>query len=360
MRVLITGGTGNVGRAAVEHLVARGHEVRVIGRRADVSIEGAEYRPCDVTDYEALLGHMEGIEGVVHLAAIPNPERDPGQEIFRVNCTGTFNVYQAAADNGIRRVVSASSINALGYTYGVKEIPIHYFPIDEDHPTFTTDPYSFSKQVMEETAAYFWRRNGISGVCLRLPWVRDPAAMRRHQEYWKRFPRMDYREAFDALMALPEQERRERVNAQLDRYAEWRERRAQYRTPEEREKLRREYRAHRHHRHRHGYRPTPEHTLVFSGRSDFWAIIDARDSAQAIEKGLTAEYEGSNPIFVNDSHNALGLPSEGLAQLMFPDVKERRRPIEGTGTLVSIDRARELLGFEPQYRATHPSMATSS
>ena len=47
------------------------------------------------------------------------------------------------------------------------------FPIDEDHPTYTTDPYSFSKQVIEDIGAYFWRREGISSVFLRFPAVYD-------------------------------------------------------------------------------------------------------------------------------------------------------------------------------------------
>ena len=46
---------------------------------------------------------------------------------------------------------------------------IEYFPIDEAHPDFTTDAYSFSKRILEETAAYFWRREAISGVQLRFP-----------------------------------------------------------------------------------------------------------------------------------------------------------------------------------------------
>ena len=55
---------------------------------------------------------------------------------------------------------------------------VEYFPIDEQHPTFTTDSYSFSKQVMEEIGAYFWRREGISSVLLRLPGVYEIRAER--------------------------------------------------------------------------------------------------------------------------------------------------------------------------------------
>jgi len=84
------------------------------------------------------------------------------------------------------------------------------------------------------------------------------------------------------------------------------------------------------------------------GYSNFWASIDARDSAQAIELGLTADYEGSHPLWVNDSHNSAGVPTQALAELFYPDVP-LKRDLVGTESLVSIDRARELLGFEPEY-----------
>ena len=115
------------------------------------------------------------IDGVVQLAALPNPTGGTAPDIFHINCTDTFNVYQAAAEEGIKRAVSASSINALGSNFGVKAFQLSYFPIDEKHPQQTTDAYSLSKQILEETAEYFSRRDGISGVCRRLPAVRDPA-----------------------------------------------------------------------------------------------------------------------------------------------------------------------------------------
>ena len=115
MRILVTGGTGNVGRAAVQRLVEHGHQVRVIGRRADLEIEGAEYQQCDITDFDGLRQQVAGMEGIVHLAAIAYPGGAPGQKVFRVNCTGTFNVYSAAADEGIAKISSASSIRQAGH-----------------------------------------------------------------------------------------------------------------------------------------------------------------------------------------------------------------------------------------------------
>jgi hypothetical protein len=85
------------------------------------------------------------------------------------------------------------------------------------------------------------------------------------------------------------------------------------------------------------------------GRSNFWASIDARDAAQALEKGLLADYQGSHPLYVNDSENAAGIDSETLVQLFFPETTERTHPLQGAETLVSIEKARALIGYEPEY-----------
>jgi hypothetical protein len=95
----------------------------------------------------------------------------------------------------------------------------------------------------------------------------------------------------------------------------------------------------------------PDLRLLLSGfgHSNFWASLDARDAAQAFEKGLTAGYQGSHPLYVNDSENAAGIDSELLAQTFFPDVTGRTHPLQGRETLVSIERARAVIGFEPEH-----------
>jgi nucleoside-diphosphate-sugar epimerase len=333
MKILVTGGTGNVGRTAVARLVRNGHTVRVIGRRADITIEGAEYHVCDTTDFDSLREQVRGMEGIVHLAAIAWPGGGPGQELFDINCRGTFNVYQAAADEGIARISCASSINALGYNYGIASFELHYFPIDEEHPTCTTDAYSFSKQVTEAIAGYFWRREGISSVNLRLPGVYE---VHPERVGWIVRRADSFRHAFEELMALPESERQERVRAAITRFDAGR--RGRY-VPMSREEMRARWRA---------LRDDPD-MLLLGGRTDFWASIHAEDAAQALEKGLLADYEGSHPLFVNDSHNSTGIASETLAQVFFPEVTARAHPLLGDESLVSIEKARALIGFEPEH-----------
>jgi hypothetical protein len=325
MKVLVTGGAGRVGVSVVERLVRAGYEVTVIGRRAGLTLPGARYAQCDVTDSAALLYAMRGMNAVVHLAAIPGPI-SRSEEIFRVNCQGTFTLYETAARAGIRRVVTASSINSFGYNFGTHTFPVRALPVDETQPGIATDAYSFSKQVTEQVADYAWRRDGISGVCLRLPFV-APAEF-SGKEHVVKHARL-CRASFEALMTPGLDRAREKTKSWVDGFNAWRANR-----PFEQD----------------GPFPSPKgmDPLMF-GRTDFWTRIDCRDSAQAVEKSLTAELTGSHVLFVNDSHNYTGVPSLALARLFFPESRLGKRELRGTSTLVSIRAARALIGFEPEH-----------
>ncbi len=326
MKLLVTGGSGRVGAATVARLVARGHAVTVVGRRGGLEVPEAAYRACDITDEGAIREAARGFEAIVHLAAIPGPGSGTAPEVFRVNASGTFNVYAAAESAGIARVVTASSINALGYNYGRRPFPIDRLPIDESHPRFTTDAYSFSKEVTEGIAAYFHRRAGISSVCLRMPWV-APASQTSEQRVRERW--RDCRAMFDRLAVMDESGRRAWV-AELA--ARWEELRAAgvLESPD-------------------GHRRT-ELMLrdpLFAGRSDFWAMLDERDAAQAVERSLLAGFEGSHAVYVNDDHNWTGIESRTLAALYHPDAACADVP--GTASLVSIEAVRSLIGFAPEF-----------
>jgi hypothetical protein len=64
-------------------------------------------------------------------------------------------------------------------------------------------------------------------------------------------------------------------------------------------------------------------------RNNMFTLIDARDAAQAVEKGLSAAYDGAHALFVNDKVNTTGCDSEVLLDLFYPDVKARKRPLAG-------------------------------
>jgi UDP-glucose 4-epimerase len=179
MKVMVTGGTGAVGKEVVRRLIGHHYQITVLCRTPQVAAgDGATYVVGDITDYPSLQRAVQGCEAVVHLAAIPNPSAGSSEKVFLSNVQGTFNVFKACEEEGIHRVVQASSINALGIFYGKVEAPIHYLPVDEDHPCVSSDAYSFAKHVIEDIGDYYWRRSGISSVALRLPYV---APVAHHQ-----------------------------------------------------------------------------------------------------------------------------------------------------------------------------------
>jgi nucleoside-diphosphate-sugar epimerase len=333
MKILVTGGAGNVGQGVVRYLLDHGHDVRVadLHIEAENRLQGAEYATCDITRFDEIRQQVRGMEGVVHLAAYPFPGAATGPEIFRVNCWGAYNLYEAAAQEGIRRVTSASSINALGYNFGIKSFPIEYFPIDEAHPTYTTDPYSFSKGTIEAIADYYWRREGISGTSLRMPLV---FAYNERLPWMKEMKGMldTYQRVMAELIAAPAEKQRAWLDNIFSRLAETRRTRATEKPWDD--------------------TPSPEYDpsqIAEFGYTDFWSIITVEDAAQAFEKSLLADYEGSHPLFVTQRENNAGIDAETLLKIFFPMVTARKRPIAGAATLVSYDRATVLIGYAPEH-----------
>lgn len=332
MRVLLTGGSGSVGKAVVDRLVSKGYSVLVIGRRVGMEFDGAEYRSCDINDYPRLREVIRGCELVVHLAAIPNPAVGTPEQLFDVICTGTFNVFQAAAEEGIRRIIQASSINATGQYFGVKPAPLHYLPLDEAHPVFGTDAYSFSKHVIEEIGEFFWHREGISSLAYRLPFV-APVSYRENMPA----SRERIQRVVGGLLEQSPEERLAWFERSWKAFNQFRAGKpyeipgmARQRMSEMPEDLR-------------------SGVSIMGSRVNFFTMLDERDSAQAIDKGLSADFEGAHTLFVNDSHNWTGVDSKTLVDLFYPDVKVIKKDLVGTETVISIDKARQMIGFEPEF-----------
>jgi nucleoside-diphosphate-sugar epimerase len=334
MRVLITGGAGHIGQATAQRLIQGDWDVRLIGLETGFEIAGAEYVTCDILNYDDLRKQMHGCDAVIHLAAIRAPTLAPGHKLFDVNVSGTFNVFEAAAAEGIRRVVQASSINALGAVWGTTDMHIKYLPVDEEHPTFTTDPYSFSKEMIESIGNYYWRRDGISSVAMRFPGV-YAEGFAQTADYQTR--RLALHKAVDEFAALDD-------NARLTRLAEMRQRTAEFRKQRPLE-------------YKDGVAKMPQRDNVDDylwyiynfDRFNLWALVDVRDAAQSLEKGVTADYDGSHALFINDQHNSMGYDSKALAHLFFPELSDTDIALAGSSSLVSIEKARSLIGFEPEY-----------
>lgn len=178
MNILVTGGTGVVGTHVIKELVARGHRVTNIGRtprRAFLASMGENdhwHLAVDLNDagqvYQALA--MSKAEAVLHMGAWSNAAMVPSSRTFAENTVGTYNLFQACADMGIKRVVWGSSAQVYGFA---RHAPA-YVPVDENHPFRPLNPYALSKIAGEEAAEYFNANDGMEILSFRIMAVRGP------------------------------------------------------------------------------------------------------------------------------------------------------------------------------------------
>ncbi len=171
LNVAVTGGSGRVGRHVVDRLM-QSFNVKVLDLRRPPQDVG--FAQADVLDLDALRRELAGMDAVVHLAAIDFDLQAAPETYIRVNVQGTWNVLQAAHENGVRRVILCSSVSASGLSEAHPSFPPEYIPIDESHPCCPIQAYSVSKQLMEDMAASFVRRGDIEVLCLRLMMVLVP------------------------------------------------------------------------------------------------------------------------------------------------------------------------------------------
>jgi nucleoside-diphosphate-sugar epimerase len=212
-RVLVTGADGSIGRAAVDGLQAAGYDVTGLSLRYDHSSTADRPLVGDARSAGDVTAALDGVDAVLHLAAIPHPSLGTPEEVFENNVAATFNVLAQAGQQGIERVVIASSINAFGVPMNVNDVEPAYYPLDEEVEADIADAYSLSKSVDEQSARMAWRRWGINVIALRFPLVKtreelvkfaaraedDPSVMAR--EGWAY---LDLRDGVRAIVAALE------------------------------------------------------------------------------------------------------------------------------------------------------------
>ena len=150
MHILLTGVSGRLGSHTLKYLLLRGHTITALDIAplpphvlASLSTLTPEQHgnytniTCDLTDYKAFEQIMRDRkpEAVIHLGAIPDPLTLDPRVVHNNNVTGTYNVLQTAAALGIRRIVQASSVNAMGLSYTADEHRrLMQMPVTETHP----------------------------------------------------------------------------------------------------------------------------------------------------------------------------------------------------------------------------------
>jgi nucleoside-diphosphate-sugar epimerase len=164
---LVTGGAGFIGSHLAEELVRRGQRVRVVdslvtGKRRNLDhIPAVEFLEGDLADRDVARRAVEGVEYVLHQAAIPSVPRSVKDPLTsnEANVTGALNILVAARDAGVKRLVYAGSSSVYGDTPTL--------PKREDMPPRPLSPYALQKLMAEQYCQMFTRLYGFETVTTR-------------------------------------------------------------------------------------------------------------------------------------------------------------------------------------------------
>jgi nucleoside-diphosphate-sugar epimerase len=276
-KVIVTGGSGKLGRAVLTDLVAHGYRVLNLDQVVPRDPIAPTVR-VDLRDFGEVMAALSGVDehrgpfdAVVHLAAIPAPGLFANARTFANNVPATYHVFEAARLLGIKNVVFASSETVLGLPF---DTPPPYAPVDEEYAPRPETAYSLGKLVDETIAQQFARWDpALKIAALRFSNVMDV-------EDYQVFPRFDA----DA------------------RKRKW----------------------------------------------NLWSYIDARDGAQAVRKALEATFTGFEAFIIANADTVMTRSNASLMAEVFPGV-EIRPAMTANGTLLSIDKAKRILGYRPEH-----------
>ena len=283
--IIVTGGSGKVGRACVRDLMEHGYKVlsldtaRPTGLSNPPRLSDPTFSVCDITDFGQVMAALSGVddrhegekvEAIVHLGAIAAPGQAQDQVIFDTNMISTHNVFEAARRLGIRNLVWASSETVYGIPYAKGPA---YVPVDEEIEA-PQSSYSLSKLMGEKLAVEFAKWDPKAKIVgLRFSNVMEP------QDY----------ENFPGYQG----------DARLRRF-------------------------------------------------NLWTYIDARDAAQAIRKAVEAKLTGAHVFGIANSNSLMSRSNDELLDEVFPGTK-RKRKLKPHESLISIEKAQRVLGYKPEH-----------
>ncbi len=164
-KIIVTGGAGFIGSHLADVLIEKGHQVLVIdnlstGKKENINPKAAFFEK-DIRELDKINPFFKGIDFVFHLAAIPRVPLSIDNPVgtSEVNILGTINVFKAAIDKGVKRIIFASS----SAVYGDQE----KLPLKEDMTPEPISPYGLQKLVGEQCAKLFTKLYKIPIISLR-------------------------------------------------------------------------------------------------------------------------------------------------------------------------------------------------
>ena len=160
-KLVLTGAAGRLGSYLREPLAAMCDELVSTDLADGVGnlYEGESYIKADLASYEQVHHVLQGADMVVHFGAIG--DEAPFDQILQSNIVGAYNIWEAAYQHSLSRVVYASSIHAVGM------YPKNQF-IGTDVPHRPDTYYGLAKCFAEDLASLYWDKRGVEAVCLRI------------------------------------------------------------------------------------------------------------------------------------------------------------------------------------------------
>ena len=160
-KIVLTGAAGRLGGYLRKPLAAKCKTLvsTDIAPLTDPLIKGESFVQADLADYAKMSEIIKGADMVVHFGG--HPDEKPFEDILHANIIGCYNIWQAAHEAGVRRIVYASSIHAVGLHPHTPALHIHA-------PHRPDSYYGLAKCFAEDMAKLYWDKKGLEAVCLRI------------------------------------------------------------------------------------------------------------------------------------------------------------------------------------------------
>jgi len=157
--ILMTGATGGVGTFLRKELANR-YRLRLSDKRPITNVsDGESFMPGDCASLDDMLRATDGVDGIIHLGGYS--VEGPWEALLESNIIGTYNLYEAARRNGVKRVIFATSNHAMGFYKRTDRIDHTAYPKPDGR-------YGLSKMFGEGVASLYADKYGVSSLCIRI------------------------------------------------------------------------------------------------------------------------------------------------------------------------------------------------